>query len=33
MIDDVLGLVVLAVIAGVIQAAALGQSLEPRGSP
>ena len=30
-IDDVLGLVVLAIIAGVIQAAALGQSLEPSG--
>jgi len=30
-IDDVLGLVVLAIIAGVISAAALGQSLEPSG--
>jgi Kef-type K+ transport system membrane component KefB len=30
-IDDVLGLVVLAIIAGVIQAAALGQALEPSG--
>jgi Kef-type K+ transport system membrane component KefB len=30
-IDDVLGLVVLAIIAGVIRAASLGQSLEPSG--
>jgi len=31
-IDDVLGLVVLAIIAGVIRAAALGQTLEPSGN-
>jgi len=30
-IDDVLGLVVLAIISGVIQAAALGETLEPSG--